>query len=95
MLDKIKRLGGHVLVYGFGNVENRVVGFLQTVAGMALAILFVVGLREGGRSVLLSQLLAELLLCAYLIPATRRGLTLRFSRRDARDHVAAPAAVGA
>jgi O-antigen/teichoic acid export membrane protein len=55
---------------------------------MALAILFVVGLREGGRGVLLSQLLAELLLCAYLIPATLRGLTLRFSMRDARDLLA-------
>jgi O-antigen/teichoic acid export membrane protein len=28
MLDIIKRLGGHVLIYGFGNVGNRVVGFL-------------------------------------------------------------------
>src|SRR5574341_1203884 len=28
MFDKIRRLTGHVLVYGFGNAGNRVVGFL-------------------------------------------------------------------
>ena len=28
MFDKIRRLTGHVLVYGFGNIGNRVVGFL-------------------------------------------------------------------
>ena len=28
MFEKIKRLTGHVLVYGFGNIGNRIVGFL-------------------------------------------------------------------
>jgi O-antigen/teichoic acid export membrane protein len=50
-----------------------------------LAIIFVVGLHLGGRGVLLSQLLAELILCMYLLPAMLRGLTLRVSRPDARD----------
>lgn len=57
----------------------------QTLAALVLAIIFVVGLQLGGRGVLASQLLAEVLLCAYLVPATLRGLTLRFSRRDAVD----------
>lgn len=67
--------------------SRRYAGFslAQTVAGLGLAVLFVVGLRLGGRGVLLSQLVAELLLCAYLIPTTLRGLTLRFSRKDAHD----------
>jgi O-antigen/teichoic acid export membrane protein len=53
--------------------------------GMALAIVFVVGLHLGGRGVLLSQLVAELAVCAVLLPLTLRGLSLRFSRRDAGD----------
>ena len=28
MFDKIKQLIGHVLIYGFGNIGNRIVGFL-------------------------------------------------------------------
>ena len=57
----------------------------QTLVGLSLAIIFVVGLHLGGRGVLLSQLVAELAICAYLLPATLRGLRLRFSRRDAGD----------
>lgn len=59
--------------------------FTQTVISFVLAIFFVVGLLLGGRGVLLSQLLAEVVLCLYLIPYTLRGLTLRFSRQDAGD----------
>src|SRR5262245_35461027 len=59
---------------------------VQTIVGLALAIIFVVGLHMGGRGVLLSQLLAELVLCAYLFPVTLRGMRLSvFSRRDASD----------
>lgn len=57
----------------------------RTGVGMVLAIMFVVGLHLGGRGVLLSQLFAELLLCAVLLPLTLRGLRLKFSRRDAGD----------
>ena len=28
MFDKIKRLGSHVIIYGFGNAGTRMVGFL-------------------------------------------------------------------
>jgi O-antigen/teichoic acid export membrane protein len=52
---------------------------------MGLALVFVVGLHLGGRGVLLSQLAAELALCAVLIPITLRGIPLKFSRRDAGD----------
>jgi O-antigen/teichoic acid export membrane protein len=59
---------------------------VQTIIGLALAIIFVVGLHLGGRGVLLSQLVAELALCVYLFPATLRGMRLMvFSRRDASD----------
>jgi len=57
----------------------------RTGVGMALAIIFVVGLHLGGRGVLLSQLFAELALCAILCPLTLKGLKLKFSRRDAGD----------
>jgi O-antigen/teichoic acid export membrane protein len=57
----------------------------QTVVGLVLAIVFVVGLHLGGRGVLLSQLVAELAVCAYVLPATLRGVSFRFSRRDAHD----------
>jgi O-antigen/teichoic acid export membrane protein len=59
--------------------------FTRTMIGLMLAIFFVVGLHLGGRGVLLSQLLAELLLGIYLVPATLWGLKLKFSSRDARD----------
>jgi len=59
--------------------------FAQTVTGLALAIVFVAGLHLGGKGVLLSQLIAEVLLCAYLVPVTLRGMKLRFSREDASD----------
>jgi O-antigen/teichoic acid export membrane protein len=59
--------------------------FARTGVGTALAVVFVVGLHLGGRGVLLSQLAAELALCAVLMPLTLRGLPLRFSRRDAGD----------
>jgi O-antigen/teichoic acid export membrane protein len=59
--------------------------FVQTAAGIILAIIFVAGLHLGGKGVLLSQLVAELLVCAYLVPVTIRGLKLRFSREDATD----------
>ena len=59
---------------------------VQTIVGLALAIIFVVGLHLGGRGVLLSQLVAELALCVFLFPATLRGMRLLvFSRRDASD----------
>ena len=55
-------------------------------SALALAIIFVVGFHLGGRGVLLSQLVAELALCAYLFPVTLRGMRLSvFSRRDASD----------
>jgi O-antigen/teichoic acid export membrane protein len=57
----------------------------ETVSGLVLAIIFVVGLHLGGRGVLLSQLLAELLLCLYLVPTMLRGLTFKVSRQDSRD----------
>lgn len=59
--------------------------FARTGAGMVLAIVFVVGLHLGGRGVLLSQLVGELIMCAVLLPLTLKGLRLRFSRRDAGD----------
>lgn len=58
---------------------------VDTVISLVLAIVFVVGLRLGGRGVLVSQLLAEALLCAYLLPTTLRGLSLKFSSTDARE----------
>ena len=58
--------------------------FAQTVIGLVLALTFVVGLHLGGRGVLLSQLLAEVVLCAYLIPMTLRGLKFKYSSQDAR-----------
>jgi O-antigen/teichoic acid export membrane protein len=57
----------------------------QTIITIVLAILFVVGLHLGGRGVLLSQLVAEILLCVWLLPGMLKGLRLTFSRRDARD----------
>ncbi len=57
----------------------------RTATGLVLALLFVVGLTLGGRGVLLAQLLTEVLLCAALLPATLRGLPVRFSGADARD----------
>jgi O-antigen/teichoic acid export membrane protein len=59
--------------------------FAQTAVSLVLAIVFVVGLHLGGRGILLSQLLAEVLLCSYLVPTMVRGLTLKFSSQDARD----------
>jgi O-antigen/teichoic acid export membrane protein len=59
--------------------------FARTAVALVLALMFVVGLHFGGRGVLLSQLVAELAMCAVLIPLTLRGLPLRFSRRDAGD----------
>jgi O-antigen/teichoic acid export membrane protein len=59
--------------------------FVQTVAGLVLAIAFVAGLHLGGQGVLLSQLLAEVIVCVYLVPATIKGLSLKFSRKDAWD----------
>src|SRR5215471_5490859 len=64
------------------------VNLAQTIVGLALAILFVVGLHLGGRGVLWSQLVAEVALCAYLLPSMLRGLSLRFSRHDAHDLLA-------
>ena len=58
---------------------------VRTLVGFVLAIVFVVGLHWGGRGVLMSQLLAELLLAAVLVPVSLRGLSLRYSRADARD----------
>ncbi|HEV8440000.1 MAG TPA: oligosaccharide flippase family protein [Methylomirabilota bacterium] len=59
--------------------------FARTAVGLFLAVTFVVGLHLGGRGVLLSQLLAELLMLAVLLPLTLRGFPLKFSRRDAKD----------
>lgn len=59
--------------------------FVRTIVGLVLAIIFVVGLHLGGRGILFSQLLTELLLCLCLLPLTLRGLTFRFSRQDAQD----------
>jgi O-antigen/teichoic acid export membrane protein len=57
----------------------------QSMVGIVSGIIFVVGLHLGGRGVLLSQLTAEILLCAYLVPATLRGLKFKFSKRDAQE----------
>ena len=57
----------------------------QTFVALVLAIVFVVGLHLGGRGVLLSQLLAEVLICVYLVPEMVRGLSFKFSMRDARE----------
>jgi O-antigen/teichoic acid export membrane protein len=57
----------------------------QTLAGLVLAIIFVVGVHWGGWGVLLSQLLAQILVLAYLLPATLKGLSPRFSRHAAKD----------
>jgi O-antigen/teichoic acid export membrane protein len=59
--------------------------FAQTAISLVLAIVFVVGLLLGGRGVLLSQLLAEVLICLVLLPSILKGLRLTFLRRDARD----------
>jgi O-antigen/teichoic acid export membrane protein len=48
--------------------------FTRTMVGLVLALIFVVGLHWGGRGVLLSQLVTELLLSVYLVPATVKGL---------------------
>jgi len=58
---------------------------VQTIVTLVLAIFFVVGLHLGGRGVLLSQLLAEVLLCVYLIPVIIKGLAFRFSLTDAKE----------
>lgn len=58
--------------------------FARTLIGLVLAIFFVVGLKFGGRGVLTSQLVAEALMCLYLVPVTIKGLTLRYSRQDAQ-----------
>jgi O-antigen/teichoic acid export membrane protein len=57
----------------------------QTIVALVLAVLFVVGLHLGGRGVLLSQLIAEVLICLYLVPEMVRGLSLRFSKSDAKE----------
>jgi O-antigen/teichoic acid export membrane protein len=57
----------------------------QTLVALVLAVVFVVGLHLGGRGVLMSQLIAEVLICLYLVPEMVRGLSLRFSKRDARE----------
>jgi O-antigen/teichoic acid export membrane protein len=57
----------------------------RTGIGIVLAIVFVAGLRQGGRGVLMSQLVAELAMCVVLIPLTLKGLPLKYSRRDAGD----------
>jgi O-antigen/teichoic acid export membrane protein len=57
----------------------------QTIVALVLAILFVVGLHLGGRGVLLSQLLAEVLICLYLVPEMIRGLSFRYSTADAKE----------
>ena len=62
-----------------------VYSFARTAVGLVLAITFVVGMNLGGRGVLLSQLFAELALCAVLIPVTLRGIRLRFSVPDAKE----------
>jgi len=59
--------------------------FVQTLSSLVLAIVFVALLHLGGEGVLLSQLLAELIVCLYLVPATVKGLSLKFSRADAWD----------
>jgi len=59
--------------------------FARTLVGLTTAILFVVGLQLGGRGVLMSQLMAELVLGVVLLPSTVRGLKLRYSSSDARD----------
>jgi O-antigen/teichoic acid export membrane protein len=59
--------------------------FVRTGVALVLAIVFVVALHLGGRGLLLSQLVSELLLCAILIPLTLRRARLQFSRRDAED----------
>ena len=61
------------------------VSFAQTMAGLVLALIFVVGLHLGGQGVLLSQLLAEVLICLYILPVVLRGLRARFSANDAKD----------
>ena len=57
----------------------------QTLVSLGLTLMFVAGLHLGGRGVLLSQLLAELVICVYLLPVTLRGLRPKFSRDDAVD----------
>ena len=57
----------------------------QTIVALVLAITFVVGLHLGGRGVLLSQLVAEVLICLYLVPEMVRGISLRFSKADAKE----------
>jgi O-antigen/teichoic acid export membrane protein len=52
---------------------------------IVLAITLVAGLHLGGKGVLLSQLIGEVIVCAYLVPASLKGLALRFSRKDAWD----------
>jgi O-antigen/teichoic acid export membrane protein len=59
--------------------------FAQALVALVLAIIFVVGLHFGGRGVLLSQLLAEVAICACLVPVIFKGLPRRFSRSAAAD----------
>jgi O-antigen/teichoic acid export membrane protein len=61
--------------------------FVQTVSTILLAVLLVAGFHLGGKGVLLSQLIGGVIVCAYLVPATARGLKLRFSRKDASELV--------
>ncbi|MBI3248598.1 MAG: oligosaccharide flippase family protein [Deltaproteobacteria bacterium] len=58
--------------------------FIKTAIGLVLAIVFVVGLQFGGRGVLLSQLIVETAMCAYLLPLALKGLAVRYSSADAR-----------
>lgn len=62
-----------------------VLNVVQTVVSLVLAIMFVVGLHLGGRGVLMSQLIAEIVICLYLIPEMVRGMSLRFSKADAKE----------
>jgi O-antigen/teichoic acid export membrane protein len=59
--------------------------FVDTVASIALVILFVVSFHLGGQGVILGQALGDLLICCYLLIVTLKGLKLEFSTNDARD----------
>lgn len=57
---------------------------IHTLLTSVLAIVFVVGWKQGVQGVLLSQLITELLLCLVLLGAVLRWLPLRFSGAESK-----------
>ena len=59
----------------------------RTALSAVLAIVLVVGLNQGVRGVLLSQLLAEAICCALLVPPIARSLRVGFAGTEMREQL--------